>query len=123
MYVLLKKWEAPANLEPGPVGGLSDEQREDCNRVFLEMFLDSVSCLQGPDPNIPMENSLTLPQWWLLEWLRDQVKHDEANLAYLTGVEEEACQLNKVAIPPGAVEGFEFMQSEQMQVVIKAFGK
>jgi hypothetical protein len=59
-------------------GGLSDEQREDFNRVFLEMFPYSASCSQGSDPNIPMENSLTIPQWWLLEWLRDQVKHDEA---------------------------------------------
>jgi hypothetical protein len=33
-------------------------------------------------------------------------------------LEEEAPQLNKVAIPLGAVEG-----SELMQVVIRAFGK
>jgi hypothetical protein len=33
-----------------------------------------------------MENGLTIPQWWL----RDQVKHDEAQLAYLMSVEEEA---------------------------------
>ena len=37
------------DLEPVPGGGLSDEQREDCNRVFLEMFPDSVSCSQGSD--------------------------------------------------------------------------
>jgi hypothetical protein len=38
-------------------------------------------------------------------------------------VEEEARQLNKVAILPGVVEGSELMQSELMQVVIRAFGK
>jgi hypothetical protein len=70
-----------------------------------------------------MENGLTIPQWWLLEWLRGKVKHDEVQLAYLMGVEEEARQLNKVAIPPGAVEGSKLMQSELMQVVIRAFGK
>jgi hypothetical protein len=37
-------------------------------------------------------------------------------------VEEEARQLNKIAIPPGAVEGPELMQSELMQVVIRALG-
>jgi hypothetical protein len=37
-----------------------------------------------------MENGLTIPQWWLLEWLRDQVKHDEAQLVYQISVEEEA---------------------------------
>jgi hypothetical protein len=37
-------------------------------------------------------------------------------------VEEEARQLNKIAIPPGAVEGSELMQSELMQVVIRALG-
>jgi hypothetical protein len=111
------------DLVPVPSGGLSDEQRKDFNRVFLEMFPDSASCSQESNPNIPMENGLTILQWWLLEWLRDQVKHDEAQLAYLMGVEEEARQLNKVAIPPGAVEGSELMQSELMQVVIKAFGK
>jgi hypothetical protein len=36
--------EKDPDLEPVPGGGLSDEQREDCNRVFLEMFPDSVSC-------------------------------------------------------------------------------
>jgi hypothetical protein len=75
------------------------------------------------DPNIPLEDGLTNPQWCLLEWLRDQVKHDEAQLVYLMDVEEEACQLNKIAIPPGAVKGSELMQLELMQVVIKAFGK
>ena len=115
--------EKDPDLEPVPGGGLSDEQREDYNRVFLEMFPDSSSCLQGADSNTPMENGLTIPQWWLLEWLRGQVKHDEAQLVYLMGVEEEARHLNKVAIPPGAVEGFELMQSELMQVVIRAFGK
>ena len=84
------------------------------------MFLDSASCSQGSDPNILMEDGLTIPQWWLLDWLRDQVKHDEARLAYLMDVEEVARQLNKIAIPPGAVKGFEFMQSELMQVVIRA---
>jgi hypothetical protein len=64
-----------------------------------------------------MEDGLTIPQRWLLDWLRDQVKHDEARLAYLMDVEEEACQLNKIAIPPSAVEG-----SELMQVVIRALG-
>jgi hypothetical protein len=79
----------------------------------------------GADFNTPMENGLTILQWWLLEWLRGQVKHNEAQLAYLMGVEEEAYQLNKVAIaiPPGAVEGSELMQSELMQVVIGAVGK
>ncbi|KAE8100828.1 hypothetical protein FH972_018679 [Carpinus fangiana] len=71
----------------------------------------------GSDPNIPMEDGLTIPQWWLLDWLRDQVKNDDAQLAYLMDVEEEARQLNKVAIPLGAVEG-----SELMQVVIRALG-
>jgi hypothetical protein len=70
-----------------------------------------------------LDNGLTNPQWWLLEWLRGQVKHDEAQLAYLVDVEEEARQLNKVAIPPGAVKGSELMHSEFMQVVIRAFGK
>jgi hypothetical protein len=37
-------------------------------------------------------------------------------------VEEEACQLNEIAIPLGAVEGSELMQSELMQVVIRALG-
>ena len=101
--------EKDPDLEPVMGGGLFDEQREDCNRVFLEMFSDSASCLQGFVPNIPMESSLTIPQWWLLEWLRGQVKHGEAQLAYLMGVEEEACQLNKVAIPLGAVKGFDLM--------------
>ncbi|KAE8038012.1 hypothetical protein FH972_010560 [Carpinus fangiana] len=66
--------------------------------VFLEMFPDSASS-QSFDPKIPMEDGLTIPQWWLLDWLRDQVKHDEARLAYLMDVEEEARQLNKIAIP------------------------
>jgi hypothetical protein len=106
-------------LDPNPVprGSLSVEQGKEFERVFLEMFPDSASCSQGPDPNIPMEDGLTIPQWWLLDWLRDQVKHDEARLAYLMDVEEEARQLNKIAIPPGAVEG-----SELMQVVIRALG-
>ena len=111
-----------SDLEPGPGGGLSDEKKDDFYRVFLEMFPDSASQSQGMDPNTPMENGLTILQWWLLEWLRDQVKHDEMQLAYLMGVEEEARQLNKVAIPPGAVEGSELMQSELMQVMIRAFG-
>jgi hypothetical protein len=115
--------EKDPDLDPVPGGGLSNEQKKDFERVFLEMFPDSASCSQGFDPNIPMENGLTNPQWWLLEWLRDQVKHDEAQLAYLMDVEEEARQLNKVAIPPCAVEGSELMQSELMQVVIRAFGK
>ena len=38
-------------------------------------------------------------------------------------VEEDACHLNKVAIPPGAIKGSELMQLELVQVVIKAFGK
>ena len=92
-------------------------------RVFIEMFPDSASSWQGSDPNIPLDNGLTNLQWWLLEWLRNQVKHDEAQLAYLMDAEEEARQLNMVAIPPGAVEGSELMQSELMQVVIRAFGK
>jgi hypothetical protein len=74
------------------------------------------------DPNIPMEDGLTIPQWWLLDWLRDQVKNDEAQLAFFMDMEEEARQLNKVAIPPGAVEGSELMQSKLMQVVIRALG-
>jgi hypothetical protein len=41
-----------------------------------------------------LEDGLTIPQWWLLDWLRDQVKNDEARLAYLMDVEEEARQLN-----------------------------
>jgi hypothetical protein len=115
--------EKDPDLDLVPGGGLSDEQKKDFERVFLEMFPDSASCSQGSDPNIPMENGLTNLRWWLLEWLRDQVKHDEAQLAYLMDVEEEACQLNKVAIPPGVVEGSELMQSELMQVVIRAFRK
>jgi hypothetical protein len=110
------------DLDPVPRGGLSVEQRKDFNRVFLEMFPESASCSQGSDPNIPMEDGLTIPQWWLLDWLRDQVKHDEAQLAYLMDVEEEARELNKIATPPGAVEGSELMQSELMQVVIRALG-
>jgi hypothetical protein len=110
-------------LDPVPHGGLSDVQKKDFERVFIEMFPDSASSSQGSDPNILLDDGLTNPQWWLLEWLRDQVKHDEAQLAYLMDVEEEARQLNKVAIPPGAVEGSELMQSELMQVVIRAFGK
>jgi hypothetical protein len=78
------------------------------------MFPDLATSSQGSDPNIPLNNGLTNPQWWLLEWLRNQVKHNEAQLAYLMDVEEEAHQLNKVAIPPGAVEGFELMQSKLM---------
>jgi hypothetical protein len=85
------------------------------------MFPDLASCSQGLDPNIPMEDGLIIPQWWLLDWLRDQVMHNEARLAYLMDV-EEARQLNKIAIPPGAVEGSELMQSELMQVVIRALG-
>jgi hypothetical protein len=104
--------EKDPDLDPVPGGGLSDEQWKDFNRVSLEMF-----------PNISMENGLTIPQWWLLEWLRDQVKHDEVQMAYLMDVEEEARQLNKVAILLGAVEGFELMQLELMQVVIRAIGK
>ena len=69
-----------------------------------------------------MEDGLTISQWWLLDWRRDQVKNDETCLAYLMDVEEEGHQLNKVAIPPGAVEGPELMQSELMQVVIRALG-
>jgi hypothetical protein len=97
--------EKDPDLEPVLGSGLSNEQREDFYRVFLEMFPDSASCLQGADSNTPMENGLTIPQWWLLEWLRGQVKHDEAQFAYLMGVEEDTRQLNKVAIPLGAVEG------------------
>jgi hypothetical protein len=108
--------------DPVRGGGLSDEQKMDCERVFIEMFPDSASCSQGSNPNIPLDDGLTNPQWWLLEWLRDQVKHDEAQLAYLMEVEEEARQLNKVAIPPGAVEGSELMQSELMKVVIRDLG-
>jgi hypothetical protein len=115
--------EKDPDLDPVPSGGLSDEQREDCMHVFLDMFPDSVSCSQGADFNTPMENGLTIPQWCLLEWLKGQVKHDEAQLTYLMGVEEGARQLNKVAIPPGAVEGSELMQSELMQVVIRDLGK
>jgi hypothetical protein len=115
--------EKDPDLEPVSGGGLYDEKREDCNHVFLEMFPDLASCSQGADSNTPMENGLAILQWWLLEWLRGQVKHDEAQLAYLMSVEEEARQLNKVTIPPSAVEGFELMQSELMQVVIRAFGK
>jgi hypothetical protein len=63
------------------------------------MFPDSASCSQGADSNTPMENGLTIPQWWLLEWLRGQVNHDEAQLAYLMGVEEEARRLNKSPSP------------------------
>jgi hypothetical protein len=103
--------------DPVQSGGLSVEQRKDFNHVFLEMFPDSASCSQGPNPNIPMEDGLTIPQWWLLDWLRDQVKNDEAQLAFLMDVEEEVCQLNKVAIPPSGIEG-----SELMQVVIRALG-
>jgi hypothetical protein len=101
---------------------VEERRRKDFERVFLGMFPDSVSGSQGPDPNIPLEDGLTIPQWWLLDWLRDQVKNDEARLAYLMDVEEEARQLNKVAIPPGAVEGSELMQSELMQVVIRDLG-
>jgi hypothetical protein len=108
--------------DPVRGGGLSDEQKMDFQRVFIEMFPDSASCSQGSDPNIPLDDGLTNPQWWLLEWLRDQVKHDDAQLAYLMEVEEEARQLNKVAIPPGAVEGSELMQSELMKVVIRDLG-
>jgi hypothetical protein len=61
---------------PVPRGGLSVEQGKEFERVFLEMFPDSASCSQDPDPNIPMEDGLTIPQWLLLDWLRDQVKHD-----------------------------------------------
>jgi hypothetical protein len=114
-------------LDPVPRGGLSVEQGKDFERVFLEMFPDSASFSQGSDPNIPMEDGLTIPQWWLLDWLWDQVKHDEVRLAYLMDAEEEARQLNEIAIPPGAVEGSELMQSELMQselmqVVIRALG-
>jgi hypothetical protein len=109
-------------LDPVPRGGLSVEQGKEFEHVFLEMFPDSTSCSQGSDPNIPMEDGLTILQWWLLDWLRDQVKHDEAQLAYLMDMEEEACQLNKIAIPLGVVEGSELMQSKLMQVVIRALG-
>jgi hypothetical protein len=87
-------------LDPVPRGGLSDVQKKDFERVFIEMFPDSASSSQGSDPNILLDDGLTNPQWWLLEWLRDQVKQDEAQLAYLMDVEEEACQLNKVCHPP-----------------------
>jgi hypothetical protein len=97
-------------------------QKKDFERVFIEMFPDSASSSKGSDPNILLDDGLTNPQWWLLEWLRDQVKHDEAQLAYLMDVEEEAHQLNKVAIPPGAVEGSELMRSELMQMVIRDLG-
>jgi hypothetical protein len=62
-------------LDPDPVprGGLFVKQGKEFEHVFLEMFPDSASCSQGPDRNIPMEDGLTIPQWWL----RDQVKHDE----------------------------------------------
>jgi hypothetical protein len=101
---------------------VEESRRKDFDRVFLEMFPDLVSGSQGPDPNIPLEDGLTIPHWWLLDWLRDQVKNDEVRLAYLMDVEEEARLLNKVAIPPGAVEGSELMQSELMQVVIRDLG-
>jgi hypothetical protein len=39
--------EKDPDLEPVMGGGLSDEQREDCNCVFLEMFPVSASCSQG----------------------------------------------------------------------------
>jgi hypothetical protein len=38
------------DLDLVPGGGLSDEQRKDFNRVFLEMFPDSASCSQGLIP-------------------------------------------------------------------------
>jgi hypothetical protein len=101
---------------------VEEKKRKDFDHVFLEMFPDSVSGSQGPDPNIPLDDGLTIPQWWLLDWLRDQVKNDEARLAYLMDVEEEAHQLKKIAIPLGAVEGSELMQSELMQVVIRDLG-
>ena len=50
------------DLDPVPSGGLSVEQRKDFDRVFLEMFPDSASCSQGSDPNIPLEDGLTIPQ-------------------------------------------------------------
>jgi hypothetical protein len=69
---------------------VEERRRKDFERVFLGMFPNSVSGSQGPDPNIPLEDGLTIPQWWLLDWLRDQVKNDEARLPYLMDVEEEA---------------------------------
>jgi hypothetical protein len=54
-------------LDPVPRGGLFVEQGKEFERVFSEMFPDSASCSQGADPNTPMEDGLTIPQWWLLD--------------------------------------------------------
>jgi hypothetical protein len=44
-----------------------------------------------------VENGLTKPQKWLIEWMRAGVKDDVLHLASLKDMEEDFCRANKVA--------------------------
>jgi hypothetical protein len=59
---------------------------------------------------IAVENGLTKAQKWLIEWLREGVKHDEKHLAFLKDMEEDARRANKVARPPDGDEVLALMK-------------
>ena len=48
-----------------------------------------------------MDIGLTKTQNWLIEWLREGVKHDEKHMAILKDMEEDTRRAKKVARPPG----------------------
>ena len=68
--------------------------------------------------DIAVENGLTKPQK-LFEWMREKVKHNEMHLAFLKDMEEKTRRANKVAIPPGAVEGSALMQEVMRDLKVR----
>jgi hypothetical protein len=59
---------------------------------------------------IAVEIGLTKAQKWLIEWLREGVKHDEKHMAFLKDMEEDTRQANKLARPLDGDEALALMQ-------------
>jgi hypothetical protein len=59
---------------------------------------------------IAVDIGLTKAQKWLIEWLREGVKHDEKHMAILKDMEEDTRRANKVARPPDCDEELALMQ-------------
>ena len=59
---------------------------------------------------IAVEIGLTKAQKWLIEWLREGVKHNEKHMAFLKDMEEYTHRANKVAHPLDGDEALALMQ-------------
>jgi hypothetical protein len=72
---------------------------------------------------ILLENGLTEPQAWLLEWLRERAQDDAKAMVMLNAMEERTRRANLVALPPDCSEVFLQMKEELSRMHPRTKGK